>query len=140
MDPTVRLIKLVSGESIIGITETNCEDLTAIDSITITDPVLVNSIRVPKGGLVYETFVMQPWIALSEDFEVDIATKHILITTSVKESVEAQYFNYLEREQTIDTPTLSDRDELEEALGLMADETDEEYYVGEENETPITYH
>lgn len=145
MEPTIKLFKLVSGENIIATTETNCEDLTAIDSVTLTDPVLVSSVRFPKGGLVYETFVMQPWIALTEDCIIDIATRHILITSSVKESVQEQYKKYLISEMDRENdPELQLEEEIfaSDADGFddFMNEEEEDYYVGDEATTKPTYH
>lgn len=142
MEPIVKLFKLTTGESIIATTETNCEDLTAIDSVTVMDPVLVTSMRFPKDGLIYETFVMQPWIALVVDSTVDIATRHILVTSPVKENVEEQYLRYLEREaEKEQEPSIELQDELEEDMfdQLMNEEFEEEYYGGDETAKP-TYH
>ena len=144
MEPTVKLFKLVTGESIIGTTETNCEDLTALDSVTVSDPVLVTSMRYPKDGLVYETFVMQPWIALIVDSTIDIATKHILVTSPVKENVENQYLNYLDseaarqQEPNIDLEQELGEAELDMYEQLMNEEFEEDNYGGD-NQKP-TYH
>ena len=141
MDPTIKYFKLVSGENIIATTETNCDDLTAIDSVTVVDPVLINTVRVPRGGMVFESFMMQPWIALSSEYQLDIATSHILFAINVKESVEKQYQSYLEQENVIDpsvhNPSVEEDllDEVEQLMEMMGEELDEENYGDEEKPT-----
>ena len=149
MDPAIKYFKLISGENIIATTDTNCDDLTAIDSVTLIDPVLINTVRYPRGGMVFESFVMQPWIALSSEYELDIATKHILFVTDVKESVETQYFKYLETDTVIegqpaglDESGLEDdlRKEVSELLEMMGEEPEEEDYYGAEEKPKPTVH
>ena len=144
MDPAIKYFKLISGENIIATTETNCDDLTAIDSVTISDPVLINTVRYPRNGLVFESFVMQPWIALSSEYELDLATRHILFATNVKESVEKQYHLYLESDNVIEPSSIQEgdvsfeddlREEVKELMEMMGDEPDDEYYGDEEKPT-----
>jgi hypothetical protein len=148
MDPTIKYFKLISGENIIATTETNCDDLSAIDSVTVIDPVLINTVRVPRNGMVFESFMMQPWIALSSEYELDIATSHILFAINVKESVEKQYQLYLEQDTVIDPDMVDDestsfedelREEVRELMEMMGEESEEDYHAGEEKNKP-TFH
>lgn len=148
MDPTIKYFKLTSGENIIATTETNCDDLTAIDSVTVTDPVLINTVRVPRNGMVFESFIMQPWIALSSEYELDIATKHIMFAINVKESVEKQYHLYLEQDTIIDPDMIGEesssfedelREEVNELMEMMGEEPEDDYYGNEEKPKP-TFH
>ena len=118
--------------------------MTAIDSVTISDPVLINTVRYPRNGLVFESFVMQPWIALSSEYELDLATRHILFATNVKESVEKQYHLYLESDNVIEPSSIQEgdvsfeddlREEVKELMEMMGDEPDDEYYGDEEKPT-----
>lgn len=141
MDQTVRFFKLVSGENIIGSTETNCEDLDVVSIVKIDNPVLVNSVRFPKGNMIYESFVMQPFIALSLQKNVDILSRHVIFTTEVKETVKDQYLDYLSKDSTAEMSSLEE-DELHDdqsLLDFLNEEPEEEYYGGEEDENP-TFH
>lgn len=145
MDPTVKLIKLVSGDNIIALTELETEDLSQYQTVVLYDPVSVNAFRFPKNGIVFETFVLQPWIALASGKEVIIETRHILIATNVKDDVVRQYFDYLSKDHTAQLPPDEaemeemDDEEMDEVLDMLNDETEEEYYGGQDREKP-TYH
>lgn len=139
MDQTVRYFKLISGENIIGSTDSDCKDLNDVDVFKIDNPVLVNSVRFPKGNMIYESFVMQPFIALSSHSNIDILSRHVIFTTEVKETVREQYLDYLNTRSSLPLEYEGEEDSDQTLLDFLNEELEEEYHGGEEDEKP-TFH
>lgn len=116
-----KFLKLTNGEDIIVQTDDTCESLNNKEFISVIDPVLIASMRIPRGPMVIETYIMQPWIKMAKADVVQIPTKNIVVAVDVHEMAEKQYLQYVEES--------NNRNVLEEAT---EDETEEEELTEEE--------
>ena len=116
-----KFLKLTNGEDIIVQTDDTCESLNKKEFISVIDPVLIASMRIPRGPMVIETYIMQPWIKMAKADVVQIPTKNIVVAVDVHEMAEKQYLQYVEES--------NNRKVLEEAT---EDETEEEELTEEE--------
>ena len=116
-----KFLKLTNGEDIIVQTDDTCESLNKKEFISVIDPVLIASMRIPRGPMVIETYIMQPWIKMAKADVVQIPTKNIVVAVDVHEMAEKQYLQYVEES--------NNRNVLEEAT---EDETEEEELTEEE--------
>ena len=116
-----KFLKLTNGEDIIVQTDDTCESLNNKEFISVIDPVLIASMRIPRGPMVIETYIMQPWIKMAKADVVQIPTKNIVVAVDVHEMAEKQYLQYVEES--------NNRKVLEEAT---EDETEEEELTEEE--------
>ena len=116
-----KFLKLTNGEDIIVQTDDTCESLNKKEFISVIDPVLIASMRIPRGPMVIETYIMQPWIKMAKADVVQIPTKNIVVAVDVHEMAEKQYLQYIEESNS--------RNVLEEAT---EDETEEEELTEEE--------
>jgi len=91
-----KFIKLNNGEDIIVQTDDTCESLNNKEFISVIDPVLIASMRMPRGPVVIETYIMQPWIKMAKADVIQIPTKNIVVAVDVHELAEKQYLDYIE--------------------------------------------
>lgn len=92
----VKLIKLVSGENIVAMTNADCDNLLLVDFITISDPVAIRTFRQAQDNVIYESFTMQHWIGISTNGTIQLPTRHIITTADLKDNVIDYYFKFLE--------------------------------------------
>lgn len=71
-----KFLKLNNGENIICATDIE-KDYFDNKSIHVIDPVIVHSIRIPRMGMIVETFIMKYWIPFSKDNMAEIQTSSI---------------------------------------------------------------
>lgn len=91
-----KYLKLTNGDNIMVTTSDNCEDLSHKDHIMVIDPVLIDSIKFPRGRMIVETYVMQPWLQMSKVGEqVKIPVHSIVVATDVQDNAAEQYKKYL---------------------------------------------
>ena len=101
------LIKLITGENVV------CETLEDWDSyadkkfIDIYNPVLVNVLRMPRGGNLVESYIMMPWIGFGKTDFCRIAVDKIVTLVEVEEGMQDNYIEFMERHK-------KDQDESEE--------------------------
>jgi len=116
-----KFFKLNNGEDIICCTDDNCENITNKSLINIVDPVVVHSIRIPRGGMIFETFMMKPWIPFGDDTVVSILTNSIVAIVNPDKKIIEQYDNFMlsrkqEHEEVIEEANNSNPAALEELL------------------------
>lgn len=92
-----KYIKLSSGDNIIAATEDSCATFKNKEFIEINNPVQVGSFKHPKGGMIVETHLFMPWIAMSSTETIKLPTKSIIVTVDVDDNVVKQYENYIAR-------------------------------------------
>lgn len=109
-----KFLKLTNGEDIIVQTDDTCESLNKKEFISVIDPVLIASMRIPRGPMVIETYIMQPWIKMAKADVVQIPTKNIVVAVDVHEMAEKQYLQYVEESNNRNVLNESTEDETEE--------------------------
>ena len=94
-DPNVKILKLTSGEDIICKTIDECKDLKG-RNISITDPVVLNQIRMPRGDMIVESYILSPWVALGTTESFEISTDHIIVAVDTKETLKDNYIKFID--------------------------------------------
>lgn len=132
-----KMLKLITGEIIICTTDDDCEDLHEKSSITIMDPVLMNQLRIPREGYIFESYVLLPWLSFCETPMFNIRTKHILVAGDIKEQLKTNYLDFIiskaEEEANLLSPTKegSEAETIENILSNIVegieDEEEEDY-------------
>lgn len=131
-----KFLKLSNGDDIIVQTNDLCESFKDKEFLEVTEPVLISSMRIPRGPVIIETYVMQPWIKMARANVVSIPTTSIIVAVDVHEIAEEQYFEFVEesnkkRNNSEESILLDDQDEsaqdmLEAFLQSMNETSDEE--------------
>ena len=116
-----KFFKLNNGEDIICCTDDSCENINNKSFINIVDPVVIHNIRIPRAGMVFETFMMKPWIPFSDDTVVTISTNAIVALVEPNKRIIEQYDNFIlsrkeETEEVIEEANNSNPAALEELL------------------------
>ena len=94
-DPNVKILKLTSGEDIICKTFDECKDLKG-RNISIIDPVVLNQIRMPRGDMIVESYILSPWVALGNTESFEISTDHIIVAVDTKETLKDNYIKFID--------------------------------------------
>jgi hypothetical protein len=125
-----KYIKLVSGDNIVCTTTDNCENVYKQKTISVTDPVVLNPIRIPKGDVLVESYVMYPWFSFSEEIEYKIPTSQVVLVVNIKDNLKKNYLRYLAMQDNDDDITDGDlfvdddEDEIDEFLNEMGEENE----------------
>ena len=90
-----KFLRLTSGDSIICKTTDNCKQLTGKRIISVTDPVILNMLRLPKDGVLIESYVLFPLFSFSEENVYEIPVHQIVVATNIKESLKNNYLEYI---------------------------------------------
>ena len=123
-------IKLVSGDNIVCTTTDNWENVYKQKTISVTDPVVLNPIRIPKGDVLVESYVMYPWFSFSEEIEYKIPTSQVVLVVNIKDNLKKNYLRYLAMQDNDDDITDGDlfvdddEDEIDEFLNEMGEENE----------------
>lgn len=118
-----KLIKLTNGEDIIAQTDDKCETFVDKEFISVIDPVLIGTIRMPRGAYIVDAFVMQPWLKMAEPDVVLLPTRNIVVAVEVQESTARQYFEYIdETNQRKKSGKYTNLNSLEEEEEITFDE------------------
>ena len=113
-----KLIKLSSGDNIICTTDDDCKDFIKKKMITVHNPVVLNTIRLPRGTSILESYILIPWFSFSESEIYDISTQQIVTTSNLKEGLVKNYKTFLENRDS--------EDEEEETKDITVEELQEE--------------
>jgi hypothetical protein len=90
-----KFLRLTSGDSIICKTTDDCKQLTDKRIISVTDPVILNMLRLPKDGVLIESYVLFPLFSFSEENVYEIPVHQIVVATNIKESLKNNYLEYI---------------------------------------------
>lgn len=132
-----KYIKLSNGDSIVCKTN-DIANLNSKTTIFVCDPVLITPIRMPKGMNIVETYIMTPWISISDEKIFELNTSQIVLATDVKEHFKDNYISFIEtkeEESSKDKPTRTSNEILiKNLLGINEHEEeqdieDEKFYV-----------
>lgn len=140
-----KFLKLTNGEDIIAMVSDEFMAATTASHVQIQDPVLISSARFPRGEMIVETYLMQPWIKLSRSNVVVIPSVSIIAAVDITDSAIEQYNDFLDMqlgEEEVarsNLEAMSSEDIFRDLLEAVAyrDESDEEE---EDVGTNRTYH
>ena len=90
-----KFLRLTSGDSIICKTTDDCKQLTGKRIISVSDPVILNMLRLPRDGVLIESYVMFPLFNFSEENIYEIPVHQIVVATNIKESLKNNYLEYI---------------------------------------------
>ena len=76
-------------------TEDECMDLTDKKYIEVSEPVEIQSMKMPYAGGVIESYIMQPWLKMSAKEVLRIPARNVIIATNVLEKTESQYKQFI---------------------------------------------
>jgi hypothetical protein len=111
-----KFLKLVNGDNLIVTTDDECKTFKGKEFLNCVDPVQVGTVRYPRGTMVVESYVLQPWIKMSIDDVVQIPVSSIVVAVDVQELAFKQYTKYLE--------SMDELDSFEEELIELGDDPD----------------
>jgi hypothetical protein len=112
-----KIVKLKTGEIILCTMVHDVRSLAAETHLKMNIPVqVIPHQETRRGGQVIgESFILRPWIGLSDSEEFTISTDIVLTIGSLKREVRQQYINYVE--QTVETQRRQEeQQEREEAV------------------------
>jgi len=118
-----KFLKLTSGENLIVTTEDECVELVDKKYIEVSEPVEIHSMKMPYGGGVIESYIMQPWLKMSAKEVLRIPAHNILVATNVMEKAETQYKQFI---LEYDQMAVATDEDIEKALSSDDDTTDDE--------------
>jgi hypothetical protein len=111
-----KFLKLINGDNLIVTTDDECKSFKDKEFLSCVDPVQVGTVRYPRGTMVVESYVLQPWIKMSVDDVVQIPVSSIVVAVDVQELAFKQYTKYLE--------SMDELDSFEEELIELGDDPD----------------
>ena len=125
-----KYIKLSSGECIVCTTTDNYENVYKQKTISIFDPVVLNPMRIPRGDVLVESYIMYPWFSFSEELEYKIPTSQVVLMVNIKETLKKNYLRYLSQQDESDELeeeyTEDEEGILEEFLNNYGEDNDKE--------------
>lgn len=134
-----KFLKLTNGENIIVSTDDNCETFVNKEFIDIVDPVLISSFRFPKGNMVVESFIMQPWIKMAKKDVMRLPVNNIVVATDVQEMAVSQYKTFVDESVNEVSSELTE-DDIEETLNEYFSDAGDGEEDEENGPTDRTYH
>lgn len=127
-----KFLKLTSGENLIVSTEDECMDLADKKYIEVSEPVEIQSMKMPYAGGVIESYIMQPWLKMSAKEVLRIPARNVVIVTNVLEKAESQYKQFIIEYDSLEMATEED---IEQALSGDDDSSDNEISEEEDNDS-----
>lgn len=136
-DPNVKILKLTSGEDIVCKTYDECIDLKG-RNISITDPVVLHQIRMPKGDMIVESYILSPWVALADTEIFEISTDHIIVAVDTKETLKDNYIKFIDSRSVPEISEVEEKDlnteQIQEIVDRFINTLEEEQ--NDSNQTP----
>ena len=134
-DPNVKILKLTSGEDIICKTFDECKDLKG-RNISITDPVVLNQIRMPRGDMIVESYILSPWVSLANTAIFEISTDHIIVAADTKETLKDNYIKFIDSREASEISEAEakelDTDQIQEIVDKFINTLEEEHNENKE--------
>jgi len=119
-DPNVKILKLTSGEDIVCKTFDECKDLKG-RNISITDPVVLNQIRMPRGDMIVESYILSPWVSLANTAIFEISTDHIIVAADTKETLKDNYIKFIDSRSDPEISEVEEKDLEKEQIQEIVD-------------------
>ena len=123
-----KFLKLTSGESLIVSTEDECLELADKKYIEVSEPVEIHSMKMPYGGGIIESYIMQPWLKMAKKEVLRIPARNIIVATNVLEKAESQYKEFI---LEYDQLAVATEQEVQQSL---QDDEDDNFETVEEDE------
>jgi hypothetical protein len=147
-----KLVKLLSGETLVCSIQEDNFDLSVYDNKTISlyNPVLLNALKMPSTRGMVESFIFSPWGFFSSQEKFLVQMNHIIMIADLKDSIKEYYLDYIN--QTDEEAVIKSDDDSIEEDEEIEDEDFEDFFNSitkkeedEENESRdgksrITYH
>ena len=138
-----KYLKLINGENLIVTTDDDCQTFKGKEFLNCVDPVQVGTIKFPRGSMVIESYVLQPWIKMSIDDVVQIPVSSIVVAVDVQELAFKQYKKFVEEYANLDTELLdasefSEDEDFQDFLDTVLgsdNEEDEDDRIGRADRT-----
>jgi hypothetical protein len=134
-DPTIKILKLTSGEDIVCKTFDECKDLKG-RNISITDPVVLNQIRMPRGDMIVESYILSPWVSLANTAIFEISTDHIIVAADTKETLKDNYTKFIDSREASEISEVEakemDTEQIQEIVDKFINTLEEEHNENKE--------
>jgi hypothetical protein len=115
-----KYIKFTNGENIICLTDDNFENLNKNRMVAIMEPMLVSPVRYPRQGKIVETYILHPWIPISDEKVIEISTIGIISAVEARKSFRDQYEEFIEtREKDFEQTDDNASDDLDTAQAMI---------------------
>lgn len=138
-----KIVKLKTGETILCSMENDVRTMVSEPYIRMHEPVQVIPQRETRRGnnVIGETFVLRPWIGLSDSDEFTISSDVVLTIGNLKREVKQQYVDYITQAHET-RQRLEDSNAAHELLcevtpgevNIIDLEWEDEYYENQEND------
>jgi len=141
-----KYLKLTNGDNLIVTTDDDCQTLKGKEFLICADPVQVGTLRVPRGSMIIESIVLQPWIKISVDNVIKIPVTSILVAVDVHEIAYNQYKNFVEEYENYNFEISEDmesndyREKFQDFLDNIMGQDNEEDEDDRIRRTDRTYH
>lgn len=120
-----KLVKLKTGETLLCTMEHDVKSAAAETHLSLTTPVQVIPHKETRknGQVIGESFILRPWMGLSDSEEFTISTDVVLTLGAMKKEIKKQYIAYVDQTNEARKQVL-EREECEEAAeALLRDVT-----------------
>lgn len=94
-----RVLKFKNGDLVVAIVKETDVD----GALWLHNPIMVVPFHAINDDFVGETFLLKPWIGISDDKDFMVRKSDIIVSCSLRENLLQQYKNYAEGE-TQDSP------------------------------------
>ena len=98
-DIQYKYLKLSTGDNIVCKTDDDCRNLFDRNTISVSDPVVLNAVRVPRGEVLVESYIMYPWFSFSKEKIYEISTKQIILAVNINDNLKENYIGYLKTQE-----------------------------------------
>ena len=156
-DIQYKYLKLSTGDNIVCKTDDDCTNLFDRNTISVSDPVVLNAVRVPRGEVLVESYIMYPWFSFSEEKTYEISTKQIILAVNINDNLKENYIGYLKTQEekekeNDDDPIIIEEDDEEtqslfdKLLNALGDDIHEDterhddFIIGRSRRTSRTIH
>lgn len=133
-----KLIKLTNGEVLIVQTDDPCDDWVSKPVISVLNPILMQSMRFPKGDSLIETYILHPWISFAEDEVIDLPTRNVLVILNPAQGLIMNYEEYIMRSSGNNEPSTEEEEtnSFEDFLDSLRGEGDQNGEEENDSEGP----
>jgi len=92
-----KIVKLKTGETILCTMDADVNSISSTSYLLINEPVQVIPHKETRKGrhIVGESFLMRPWIGLSDSEEFTVSVDVVMTIGNIKSEVKRQYVDYL---------------------------------------------
>lgn len=138
-DNYYKVVRLKTGESILCSMERDIKSPASETYLQLNVPVQVVPMRETRKGnqIIGESFILRPWMGLSDGDEFVISTDVVLTIGDLKKEVKQQYINYISQAKETRRKMLEREERSEAADELLREitpgevkiiELDDDYY------------